>query len=303
VHQLKYVPSIGVEAGFWWGELLSDVRPVDAFSLVYDSAPLEQDTAILGRPRALLRASAPAPLAEWFARLSDVAPDGSVTQITGAGLNGAQRDSMSEPKDLEPGKAYSLDIEMHLTSWVFPKGHRIRAAVSNALWPMIWPTPYPMTTSLELGGANGSRVVLPIVPVKGEVPPAFAPPEPEEERKDIRSEGFPWPGEWTVERDEARLKTTVHWKGKDAAEFPWGKESDFEGMTYELDDAHPEANAVRGETESIFALKDRVLSYRGHLSVTSDAQNFYYKYTRELLKDGVLIKSKTWQETIPRDHQ
>jgi hypothetical protein len=145
--------------------------------------------------------------------------------------------------------------------------------------------------------------VLPVVPVKGLTPPAFAPPEPEEQRTDIRSEGFPWPGEWTVERDEARQKTTVHWKGKDAAKFPWGKESDFESMTYELDDAHPEANAVRGETESIFALKDRVLSYRGHLSVTSDAQNFYYKYTRELLKDGVLIKSKTWQETIPRDHQ
>ena len=41
VHQLKYVPSVGVESGFWWGELLSDPRPVDAFSLVYDSAPLK----------------------------------------------------------------------------------------------------------------------------------------------------------------------------------------------------------------------------------------------------------------------
>lgn len=303
VHQLKYVPSIGVEAGFWWGELLSDVRPVDAFSLVYDSTPLKEEMAILGRPRALLQASATAPLAEWFARLSDVAPDGTVTQITGAGLNGAQRDSMTELHDLEPGKVYPLDIEMHLTSWVFPKGHRIRVAISNALWPMVWPTPYTMTTSLELGGANGSRVVLPVVPVKGATPPAFAPPEPEEERKDIHSEGFPWPGEWTVERDEARQKTTVHWKGKDAAEFPWGKETDFESMQYDLDDAHPEANAVHGETETIFALKDRVLSYRGHLSVTSDAHNFYYKYTRELLKDGTLIKTKTWQETIPRDHQ
>jgi uncharacterized protein len=103
-HQLKYVPSVGVEAGFWWGELLSDVRPVDAFSLVYDSAPLQSDVAILGRPHALLAASATAPLADWFARLSDVAPDGTVTQITGAGINGAQRDSMSEPRDLEPGK-------------------------------------------------------------------------------------------------------------------------------------------------------------------------------------------------------
>jgi predicted acyl esterase len=302
-HKLKYVPSIGVEAGFWWGELLSDPRPVDAFSLVYDSAPLQDDVAILGRPHALLRASATAPLADWFARLSDVAPDGAVTQITGAGLNGAQRDSMSEPRDLELGRVYPLDIEMHLTSWVFPKGHRIRVAISNALWPMMLPTPYSMTTTLELGGSNGSRLVLPVVPVRGGIPPAFSPPEPSEERTDIKSEGFPWPGEWTVERDEARQKTTVHWKGKDGYEYPWGKQDDFESLTYDVDDAHPETCSVRGEAESIFALKGRTLIWRGHLLVTTDQKNFYYKYTRELLKDGQMMKSKTWQETIPRDHQ
>ena len=43
---------------------------------------------------------------------------------------------------------------MHFTSWVFPKGHRIRVAVNNAQWPMIWPTPYPMTTTLAIGGAR-----------------------------------------------------------------------------------------------------------------------------------------------------
>ncbi len=154
-HQLRYVPSVGVEAGFWWGELLTDQRPVDAFSLTYDSAPLKEDLAILGRPHAVLDASSSAPLADWFARLSDVAPDGSVTLVTGAGLSGAQRESKSgsptDPKDLEPGKTYVLDVEMHVTSWVFPKGHRIRLAVSNALWPMVWPTPYNMTTALELG--------------------------------------------------------------------------------------------------------------------------------------------------------
>jgi uncharacterized protein len=302
-HQLKFIPSVGVEAGFWWGELLSDPRPVDAFSLVYDSAPLQDEVAILGRPRARLQASASAPLADWFARLSDVAPDGTVTQITGAGLNGAQRESMTEPRDLEPGKVYPLDIEMHLTSWVFPKGHRIRVAISNALWPMMLPTPYSMTTSLELGGNDGSRLVLPVVPVHGATPPAFSPPEPSEERTDIKSEGFPWPGEWTVERDEARQKTTVHWKGKDGYEYPWGKQDDFENLTYDADDAHPETCSVRGEAESIFTLMGRTLIWRGHLLVTTDQKNFYYKYTRELLKDGQMIKSKTWQETIPRDHQ
>ena len=303
VHELKYVPSIGVEAGFWWGELLSDPRPVDAFSLVSDSAPLREEVAILGRPRALLQASATAPLADWFARLSDVAPDGTVTQITGAGINGAQRESMTEPRDLVPGQVYPLNIEMHLTSWVFPKGHRIRVAISNALWPMMLPTPYPMTTSLELGGNSGSRLVIPVVPLHGATPPAFSLPEPSDERTDIKEEGFPFPGEWTVERDEARHRATVHWKGKDAYEFPWGKEDDYENMTYEADDAHPETCSVRGEAESIFTLKGRTLVWRGHLLVTTDQKNFYYEYTRELLKDGQMIKSKTWQETIPRDHQ
>ena len=302
VHQLKYVPSIGVEAGFWWGELLSDPRPVDAFSLVYDSAPLREDVAILGRPRALLKASATAPLADWFARLSDVAPDGTVTQITGAGINGAQRESMTEPRALEPGRVYPLDIAMHLTSWVFPKGHRIRLAVSNALWPMILPTPYSMTTSLELGG-DGSRLILPVVPVKGTPAPAFQPPQPAEQRPDIKSIGYPWPGEWTLERDEANQKATVRWKGKAETDYPWGKEIDYENLVYDVDDAHPETSAVHGEAESIFTLKGRELRWRGHLSVTTDQKNFYYKYTRELLKDGRIVKQQTWEETIPRDHQ
>jgi predicted acyl esterase len=303
VHQLKYVPSIGVEAGFWWGELLTDVRPVDAFSLVYDSAPLNEDLAILGRAHAVLRASASAPLADWFVRLSDVAPDGAVTQITGAGLNGAHRDSMSEPTDLEPNKIYPLDIEMHLTSWVFPKGHRIRVAISNALWPMVLPTPYSMTTSLELGGADGSRLILPVVPVKGEAAPPFQSPEPAEKRSDIHSVGYPWPGEWSTTRDEINRKTTVNWHGKSETEYPWGKETDYESLIYNAQDDHPEISSVQGEAKSMFELKRRVLTWQGHLSVMTDQKNFYYKYTRELLKDGAMVKQKTWEKTIPRDHQ
>ena len=301
-HRLKYVPSIGVEAGFWWGELVADQRPVDAFSLVYDSAPLSEDLAIIGRPQALLEASADAPLANWFARLSDVAPDGSVTQITGAGLSGAQRTSMSDPKALQPDQVYSLDVEMHLTTWVFPKGHRIRLSVSNALWPMVLSTPYTMTTALRLGGSTGSRLVLPVVPVQGEIA-HVSPPQPAEERTDLKSFEFPWPGERLVTRDETHQKTTVLWKGKMGSEYPWGKETDLEKMTYEIEDVHPEVNTIHGEAETTLELKGRTLVWSGNLSVTSDAKNFFYKYTRELRKDGTLIKTKTWEETIPRDLQ
>ena len=302
-HQLRYVPSVGVEAGFWWGELLTDQRPVDAFSLTYDSTPLKTDLTLLGRPHALLQVSSSAPQADWFARLSDVAPDGTVTQVTGAGLNGAQRDNSSDPKDLVPNQTYSLDIEMHLATWTFPKGHRIRLAVSNALWPMIWPTPYAMTTTLQLGGDTGSRLTLPLVPPSMYAAPQFAPPAPSEQRSDIQSAGFPWPGDWKTERDELNGKTKVTWTGKSEETYPWGKESDFEGITYLADDNHTETSSVQAEAEIVMALKQQTLTWQGHLTLSSDTQNLYYKYTRQLFKDGQPLKQKTWEETIPRDHQ
>jgi hypothetical protein len=133
--------------------------------------------------------------------------------------------------------------------------------------------------------------------------PEFSPPEPLEERKDMQSGGFPWPGEWKTERDELAGKTTVRWNGKSEETYPWGKETDLEALTYEADDNHPEISAARGEAEIGIALKDRTVTWRGHLTLTSDAKNFYYKYVRELLQDGKVVKEKTWEETVPRDHQ
>ena len=163
---LRYLPSIGYEAGgpvMWWGDVANDQRGTDAFSLVYDSAPLTGKLEILGRPRAVLEVSASAPRANWFVKLSDVAPDGTVTQVAGAGFNGTHRVSARAPLDVVPGKPFELTIDLHLTSWVFPKGHRIRVSINNAQWPMLWPTPCPMSTDLRLG-ANATRITLPVVP-------------------------------------------------------------------------------------------------------------------------------------------
>jgi hypothetical protein len=85
--------------------------------------------------------------------------------------------------------------------------------------------------------------------------------------------------------------------------FPWGSLNHSEQLVYHIDDANPAVGAVEGEGESIETLADRVLTYRGHLSFKSDASAFYYVFTRELLRDGVLIRTKTWRETIARDLQ
>ena len=64
-----------------------------------------------------------------------------------------------------------------------------------------------------------------------------------------------------------------------------------------------ELASAQGDSEYIKIVKNHILAGRGLMNVGSDAHTFFYKYTRTLLKDGAVIKTKTWEEPIPRDHQ
>ena len=303
--ELHYLPSTGTDSGiFWWGELQPDQRPVDAHSLVYDTEPLSHDTAIIGLPHVTLHASASAPLANWFVRLEDVAPDGRVTLVTGAALAGAQRDSMAQPKDLVPGKFYALSLDLHLASYVFPKGHRIRLAVSNALWPVAWPTPYPMHTTLELGGEAASWLDLPRVPLQGRAPPPtlLSPPAPVETRADITGEDYAWPGTYRVMRGK-NGHTRVVWTGNSDVKYPWGHFHHTEKLTYDIDDADPADATDVGDSVYVQGVGAHTLTWHGHLTIRSDLHDFYYQYTRTLMRDGRTVISRAWNKKIPRDHQ
>lgn len=313
VHKLAYRPSVGVEAGgpvMWFGDLAWDQRPADGQSLVYDSGVLEQDLEILGMPRAELRASADAPLANWFARLSDVAPDGSVTLVAAAGLSGAQRESDKAPRPLQPGQVYELAVDMHFTSWIFPKGHRIRLAVNNALWPMIWPTPYAMTTTLEVGGRQASRLLLPVVPPaqpgKAAAGPHYPGPDTDRaypgygESKSDTESGYAEVS--TVERNyqEDTVKLVARNGGEE--NYPWGRHVYREEIIHRTADEDPARTSVESVYATTVELPGRVLTWKGILDFHSDLDNFYYRYTRQLFQDQVLLREKTWEETIPRDH-
>ncbi|MGH9337112.1 MAG: CocE/NonD family hydrolase, partial [Vicinamibacteria bacterium] len=277
-HQLRYVPSNGVEGGgpvMWWGDVAHDQRPTDAFSLVYDTDPVKEDLEILGLPRALLKVSADASRANWVVRLSDVSPDGTVTQVAGAGFNGTHRESAREPKAIEPGVPFSLDIEMHFTSWVFPKGHRIRLAVGNSQWPMLWPTPYPMTTSLYLGGSDGTRVLLPVVPHEVDRPkPSFFPPAEDpripgyESIDDGNPSGY---GEVSsIERNPQTGAAKVVATNTGGTRYPWGTEKYRETITHETNDKEPEKTSLRGEHRMMVELENRTLVWEAELLFRSD---------------------------------
>jgi len=266
---------------------------------------------ILGLPKALLRVAADAPHADWFGRLNDVAPDGTVTLVTGAGQNGTHRKSARAPEAIEPGKPFPLEIEMHFTSWVFPKGHRIRLAVSNAQWPMIWPTPYPMTTTLWMG-ADASRFVLPVVPpgTSARPKPGYAPlgtVEPADKLPGFEALDTETPsgyGEITwVDRNQRTGAAKIVATSSSAHRLPWGEERNNESITYEAADPSPEKPSVKGEYATEVKLPDRTLRCESVVVFRSDRANFYYSGRRRLLVNGALVREKTWEDTIPRDFQ
>jgi len=312
IHRLKYVATSGVEASgpeLWWGSLANDQRPTDAFSLTYDTEPLAQDIEILGLPKALLRVEADTKRANWFVKLSDVAPDGAVTLITGAGFNGTHRKSARKPEDIEPGVSFPLDIEMHFTSWVFPKGHRIRISISNAQWPMMWPTPYPMTTGLYLGGSIGSQIILPVIPVRNtETAPPFLPPTnnaPKVKGYGSRQIGnSPGYGVMSsIKRNPQTGEAAITVTGEGVSIYPWGEQRYQERTLFETSDANPDKTSVSGHHEIEVTLKGRVLLWDADFSFSSDEKNFFYRYKRSLKENDQLLREKEWTDVIPRDFQ
>ena len=289
----------------WWGDVAPDQRPTDAFSLVYDTDTLSENVEILGLPRMQMMVAADAPHANWFARLSDVAPDGTVTQVAGGGFNGTHRESARNPKSLHPGRAFSLEIEMHFTSWIFPKGHRIRLSINNAQWPMFWPTRYPVTTTLHLG--DQTRLLLPVVPFEKRSVPQFATPVENPVLpgyKTLNSGNISGYGEiGIIERNTSRRSTRIVATNSGGEQYPWGTETYTETITHETNDDRPEETSMLGSHKMTVELNDRTLVWEAALIFRSDRENFNYSYTRRLLENGKLVREKKWNDTIPRDFQ
>ena len=300
---LKYIPGSGYSLGTWWGETTGDMRPADAGSLVYDSGILKEKKEIIGFPKVFLKVSADSPLAHWIAKLEDVHPNGEVTLVTGALINGSQIKSRLNPQYLKRGTTYEPNFDMHFTTWTFNPGHRIRLSVSNSLFYMIWPTPYAMTTRLFLGNEK-TRLELPVIPYEKPRDPGFIPPESREERPDakyLKCRGWPY-----LERviHNQKNKTTIkEWKAEDKFMVKDIEHFISESNTYRTSDIDPSQASFFGESERVIKMKERTIKMKTRTRIRSDKKNFYFSFIRSLWENGKFIKKKEWKETIPRQFQ
>ena len=309
-HSLKYKPSVGLAGGgpvMWWGNIPPDQQSMDDYSLIYDSHPLDSPLEILGMPRAILKVSADVSRANWVVRICDVAPDGSVTQVGGAAFNGTHRKSAREPEDLIPGKVFPLEIKMHFSSWVFPKGHRIRFAINNAQWPMLWPTPYQMTTTLAIGGMEGARVELPVVPPADRPVPKFKLPEEGPSLPDYASVDSGNVSGYaeikSIQRDEQSGAAFGIATNATSFRYPWGLEHFEERLEHRTSDLNPAETSVIGIYAVAIDLKDRTIRMEQNVVFKSDLKNFHMNFIRRFKVNGETLHEKQWNETFPRDFQ
>jgi putative CocE/NonD family hydrolase len=156
--------STGLAAADWCsfgvrGDTPGDQR-LDSFgSLELDSEPLGETLEILGNTRVLLKLAADRPSALVAVRLIDVAPDGSAAAVARGVLNLTHRASRERAASLVPGETYQVEVQLHATAYAFPKGHRLRVAISSAYWPIVWPSPEAVTLSVVAGA---SQLLLPV---------------------------------------------------------------------------------------------------------------------------------------------
>ncbi len=280
----------------------TDQREDDGGSLVFLTAPLAERTEILGAPELHLTFSSDKPQALVCARLNDVAPDGSSTRVCVGLLNLTHRDSHEHAKPLEPGKTYSVTVDLDDIAHAFPPGHRIAVSISTTYYPIAWPSPELATLSIQTGTSHLALPVRPENPADAGLrafdPPVMAarvpathhnhpPSHPRRITRDLLSGlitvDFP---RWTFHTDLLDIDQTQLSNGYCRHEITGNDPLSARTIT-----------DYRVETR----MGERTFGHHSHGTMACDATHFILDMHVKLTEDGTEVFTRKWHERIPRD--
>jgi predicted acyl esterase len=278
--------------------LPTEQSPDDANSLVFDSPPLESDIEILGYPIAKIRVASNVAVAKLAVRMTDVTPENKSWLVSYGLLNLTHRTSHEHPSALKPGELYDVEIKLFMVAHHFKRGHRIRVALSESLWPLVWPSPQIATLTFELGT---SSIILPVRPApKSEVPfpipalPSTAQPFaglagklPEETAQ--RSPD----GRVTIKRDSPETTYVVPEVGTSLTRG--GSELN------EITEGDPNSCVWRQETVGGFKRGDWECRTVARYEITSTADAFLVKESLKLTKGGEIFFEQETASKIGRN--
>ncbi len=300
--------ATGVDGGVWCGDgspadYALDQRADDGASLCWDSEPLSERVELLGKGEAQLELSVDRPWALVAVRVCDVAPDGSSTLVARGLLNLSRREGHDRTVPMPIDERVVVRVPLQSTAYAVPAGHRIRLAVSNAYWPMAWPSPEPCTVTVVCGPQTSLSL-----PRR----------EPSELDRQLAPFGVPETGtalasEKTMQRDGARRVWRNLHDGELEVEFDWHGSRDRilatdtemgeENVTrYRIVEGDPLSATVVCEVDVTLARPGwGQTRTRARSTMTCDAERFTVTSAIDAFHDGVRIHARRYTHEFPRD--
>ncbi|MGE4244463.1 MAG: CocE/NonD family hydrolase [Parvibaculaceae bacterium] len=297
--------TAGMECGRWGGyggdapDMPLDQRHEDVLSLCFDSEPLEQGLVLLGAPEIEIEVTVDHPRATLVARLCDVWPDGTSALMTYGVLNLAHRDSHEHPEACPVGEPFRVRLKLNGLGRHVTKGHRIRLALSNQHWPVLWPQPSIVTLSLVPGRGT---LTLPVREANEGDAVVFEPAEaPPETPQTVLRKGF---NRRTLEEDVGSGLRTLTLESDYGRTRYDDREVEVAKRSLDRFTIHPDDPlSARLETDYVWTIRTPSSDVETHTrtELTADGENFFLSWRIETREAGRLTWSRARTTKIRRD--
>ncbi len=252
---------------------------------------------IVGAPRLTIRVAADQPQAQIAVRLNHIHPDGAATRITYGVLNLSHRNSAEHPTPMIPDTPTDVTLDLDHIAYRVPAGHRLRVSISDAYWPLIWPSPTHTALTLSAG-----QIALPQRPTPGGNEHTFAPP----------TAADPWKTEIIRPENHARRRETDMTTGVVTLiiedDFGCAKDADHGlisgSIARERWSIHPDDPlSARGTCHWTDTMERDDIRVRTetHSTMWSDATQFHPTARGEAYEGDVLIYERDVTDSIKRD--
>jgi uncharacterized protein len=215
-------------------------------------------------------------------------------------LNGSHRLSALAPKALVPGEFTDFVIPLRFTTWTFPPGHKIRLAISNAAFPMLWPTPFSMESSVLLHDTR-SALTLPVISPAQRLVATPRKVEARREATGTSSAGSGWPTFPEIKESDSKVHAVG--KGEEVYSFGAWKVRKQTSTDYWVDEKEPSRAGFEGTMWHEFRTKGRSFKLSSKMEITSDTADFLITFKRAIFRDEALLRERTWVKKIPRSFQ
>ena len=276
-----------------------DQRGEAAGMSLFDTAPLDDDLDLLGFPFVEAEVACDRPNGLLAATLSAVDPDGAATLISFGVLNLTHRAGHADPAPMAPGKAEPVRVQLNACGQRIARGQKLRLALSNAYWPVVFPSPEKTVLTLDR-----ARLVLPVRSARPE-DAALTPFPPAEGAAPLEAEAIT-PGSYsrtrtidyvTGEECYARLSDT----GTERHLHTGLIVSDVNEDRFWI---HPDDPATaRGACRWLMTFRRDGWSAEVEAEISVAATPEHWRIEASLLardKDGEVFR-RAWSEAVPRD--